>query len=299
MGTLTLQDYSTQVQSLLHDFTNSSWSATEITNRINDARKDVSMDMQCVRSLKVPVTLIQGQETYSYNGAVCGAQVLTAGSNYGTGNVGVTFSSPPAGGVQAFGFATATSGVITSITMTQWGQGYTSVPSVTIAGVGSGATARAVTMINTINVITISNLWNTMRYTLSFRGFSTFQAWARMLQSQGFQSQPGIWTIHQGDELVYVDPPPNQAYVSEWDVVSLSTPLVNTTDVDTQIPDPWAQAVQFKAAAYLLMKHQNFGAAEYYEGKYDAKVPRIITGAGGYRVTNPYNKSYLQKMRRA
>lgn len=300
MGTLALQDYFNQVQSLIHDFTFSAWSQSEITNRINDARKDVSLDMQCVRTLKTGVQLLQGQEIYSYNGAVAGANVTAGGSNYGNGLiVPVTFTAAPAGGITALGVGNLTGGVLTSISMTQWGQGYTSPPTVAVGGSGSGAAATAVTLINTINVITISNIWNTMRYMLSFKGFSVFQAWARMLQQQGFTSQPGIWTIHQQDQLVYIDPPPNQLYTSEWDIVSLSSPLVNLTDIDTQIPDPWAQAVQFKAAEYLLMKHQNFSQSEYYGRKYREKVPQVITGAGGIRIPNPYNRSFYEKMRRA
>lgn len=300
MGTLTLQDYFNQVQSLIHDYTNSSWSQAEITRRINDARKDTAMDCQCVRKLKTQVQLLTGQEIYAYEGAVGGAIVTAGGSNYGTGStVPVTFTAAPSGGTTATAIGNLTGGALSSITMTQWGQGYTSPPAVTVGGIGTGAAATAVTMINVLNVISISNIWNTMRYTLSFAGFSRFQAWARMLQSQGFQSEPGMWTIHQGDKFVYVDPPPNQIYTSEWDIVSLpQTQLVNLTDVDTDIPDPYAQAVQFKAAHYLLLKHQNFGQAEFYENKYHAKVPQVITGSGGYRIPNPYNRSFLQKMRR-
>lgn len=314
MGTLTLSDYFDQVQSLIHDFTGSAWSQTEITRRINDARKDVAMSCQCVRSLRGPlpaaitqsvplvggVQLLTGQEIYSYDGAVCGANVTAGGSNYGTNaTVPISFDAAPAGGTTAAGFGNLTSGSLTSITMTQWGQGYTSPPNVTIGGIGTGAAATAVTMINVLNVISISVIWNTMRYTLSFRGFTTFQAWARMLQSQGFQSEPGIWTIHAGDKFVYIDPPPNQVYTSEWDVTTLpQKKLVNLTDVDTDIPDPWAQAVQFKAAAYLLMKHQNFAQVQYYENKYNEMVPQVVTASGGYRIPNPYNKSMLMKMRR-
>jgi hypothetical protein len=299
MSTLALQDYVNQVQSLIHDSTNSAWSQAEIISRINDARKDVSLDMQCVRTLKTGVQLLLNKETYNYVGAVAGANVTAGGSNYGAGStVPVTFAAAPPGGTTALGIGNLTGGVLTSISLTQWGQGYTSAPSITIGGIGSGAAASPVMLINILNVISISNLWNTMRYTLSFRGFTVFQAWARMLQSQGFTSQPGIWTIHQQDQLVYVDPPPNQLYLSEWDVVQIASPLVALTDIDTQIPDPWAQAVQFKAAELLLMKHQNFGQSEYYARNYDRYVPRVIAGAGGYRIANPYNRSFYEKMRR-
>lgn len=298
MSTLTLQDYFNQVQSLIHDFTGSAWSSTEVTNRINDARKDVSLDMQCVRSLKVGVQLLQGQEIYAYDGAVAGATVTAGGSNYLGTTVPVTFTAAPAGGITAQGFGNITNGALTSITLTNWGQGYTVVPAITIGGTGSGAAATPVTMINMINVVSISNIWNLQRYTLSFRGFTVFQAWARMLNPQSYQSQPAIWTIHQQDRLVYLDPPPSQVFLSEWDVVSLTTPLVALTDVDTQIPDPWAQCVQYKAAEYLLFKMQNFGQAEFYARKYDQRVPRIVAGAGGVRIINPYNRSFIEKMRR-
>jgi hypothetical protein len=300
MGTLALQDYFNQVQSLIHDYTNSAWSQAEITRRINDARKDVAMSCQCVRTLKTQVQLLTNQEIYSYHGAVGGAIVTAGGSNYDGGTtVPVSFGTPPAGGVQALGFGNLTNGALTSITMTQWGQGYTSTPTITIGGNGTGAAATAVAFVNVMNILSISVIWETMRYTLSFRGFGVFQAWARMLQSMGFQSEPGMWTIHQGDKFVYIDPPPNQIYPSEWDITTLpQTQLVNLTDIDYDIPDPYAEAVQFKAAHYLLLKHQNFAQANYYEEKYQQMVPAVTVASGGYRIPNPYNKSFLQKMRR-
>lgn len=314
-----------QVQSLIHDVSFSSWTQQEIIDRINDARKDVSNDMNCVRSL-LPVTLITKQEIYPYNedGIVAGARIVWTSTTFVGSKIPVRFSPAPLNGTTAEGFGIIEGGRLTHIMLTQWGRGYTEAPRIHIPPASvfwinrwrhevswqsvfgrveffnvSGGRATAVMLDNLINVLSISVIWNTRRYTLSFRGFNVFQAWARMLQAQGWTSQPSIWTIHQQDRLVYLDPPPNQLYLSEWDVVRQAFPLVNLSDVDTDIPDPWAQAVQFRAAEYLLMKHQNFGQVEFYRARYDAYVPRIIAGAGGVRVTNPYNRSAVQKIRRA
>ena len=302
MTVLTLGAYLRQVQSLVHDSTESAWTRREMFERINDARKDVSLDMQCVRTLVTGVQLMTGVEVYNFDGAVCGATVTVPGAGYAGPIATVTFGPPASGGVQALGYANVVNGVVTQVIMTQWGQWYSQVPTLQItdpAGPGTGAMAVPVTMLNAINVISLSNLWNTMRYSLSYRTFSIFQAWARSLQAQGFKSHPGMFTIRPGENLVYVEPVPDQTYFSEWDIVKLADPLVGLATIDREIKDPYAQAVQYKAASYLLMKHQNFQQAEFYEQKYDMRVPRIVAGAGGIRIANPYNRSAFEKMRRA
>ena len=295
--TATLQTYITQVQSLVHDSTFSAWSQQQLTDYINAAREDTALDMHCYRHNTVGVQLLTGQEIYSIDGAVCGASVTTPGSGYPPTTT-VTFDAPPAGGVQALGVPTITAGAITGINLTQWGKGYATVPNITITGVGgSGAAATAITFINTFQIIGISNTWNNQRYSLSFRGFTLFQAYFRF-QPIAYVSRPGVWTIHPQDLNVYLQSPPDQLYFSEWDVLSTPTPLVNLTDLDTQIRPPWNKAVQFRAAALALMKKQNFAQADYYDRKYEQRVPRYIIGTAGIRLPNPYNRSFQRKIAR-
>ena len=64
-------------------------------------------------------------------GAVSGTTVGTAGANYSL-IPNVFFSAPPAGGVQATGYAVMSSGALSSITMVNPGAGYTSAPTITI-----------------------------------------------------------------------------------------------------------------------------------------------------------------------
>jgi hypothetical protein len=296
--TSTLANYTTDVQSLVHDSSFSTWSQSDLTGYINQARSDTALDMHCVRHNTTGVQLLFNQEIYSINGAVCGANLLTGGTGYSANTV-VTFTAAPAGGVTATGAAQIANGVITAILMSAWGSEYQATPTITITdtGGGTGATATAVTFLNTFQIVNISNIWNNERYTLNFRGFTLFQAYCRAWTTM-FTSRPWIWTLHPQDLNVYLRPIPDQLYYSEWDVISLPIPLVNLTDVDTQVIPPWNQAVKFRAAALALMKKQNFGQAEYYDKKYQERVPRYIMGAGGIRIPNPYNRSFQRKMAR-
>jgi len=316
-----LSDYIAQVQFLVHDTTNADFSQSELTSAINNARKAVALDFHCVRDLYLssppgvvapaganpyrPVSIIANQEAYqllgnnSQNGQLVGATVTAGGANYTAATV-VTFAAAPAGGVTALGSPVITNGAVTGINVTRWGNGYTpgSTPSVTIfdSGGGSGAAATAVLFQNTFNVISISNLWGNQRYMLAFRGFTLFQAYMR---SQLFFTQrPLIWTIHEQTGVVLIQPPPDQAYQTEWDVLSLPRPLVNLSDVDTQIIDPWADAVQYYAAQLCLTKLQNFEQADYLLKIYAARVPRIIIGAGGVRIPNVYHKTFQRRVMR-
>jgi hypothetical protein len=117
-----------------------------------------------------------------------------------------------------------------------------------------------------------------------------------MWNTIGFQGAPGMWTHHQQGQQVYIQPPPDQLYLAEFDTIFMPAPLVATSDEDTQIIDPWARAVQFKAASYLLYKHQNLGQVGQMEAKYESLVPRIITTAGGIRFGNPYHVTFQRRV---
>lgn len=287
----TLSTYLTQVQRLVHDVTGASFSSAELIDYINTAREDTSLDMHCVRSLRTKVCLIPGQEIYPLDGAVVGANV-TSGGVYAS-PPSVTFSA--GGTVTAQGTAILTNNVVTDIAMTQWGHGYTSAPAIIFNP--AGAIATPVWFNNVFNVISITNIWNNQRYLLNWRGFTLFQAYFRAWNMM-FNARPGVWTIHPQDLVVYVRPAPDQIYWSEWDVISLAAPLVNLSDIDMQVKLPWNKAVQFRAAALALMKTQNFEQAQFMDAKYDARVPRFVTGQGGIRIPNVYNRSFQRKVER-
>lgn len=313
-----LSDYITQVQFLVHDQTNADFSTAELTSQINNARTAVALDFHCCRQafLQPPpnapnaglynsVTVIPNQELYplvganGLNGIVVGAIPFGVGANY-TPATTITFAAGPAGSTLPTAVPVITGGKIFSINMTQWGTGYTPgvAPTITITdpGGGSGATAQATMFNNVFNVISISYLWGNQRYMLRYRAFTLFQAYMR---SQLFFTQRGlIWTIHEQMGRVLIQPPPDQPYQTEWDVLCLPMPLVNSTDFDAQIVPPWSDAVQYYAAYLCLMKLQNFEQAEFMLKLYSARVPKIIIGAGGVRIPNPYNKNFQRRVTR-
>jgi hypothetical protein len=322
-----LSDYTSQVQFLIHDQTNADFSQLELTNAINNARAATALDFNCCRVTYLaatsnapntafynPVSVIANQELYplvgqnGQHGIVVGANVRTGGTGYSPATT-VTFAAGPAGSVQATGVPIITNGVITQINMTAWGTGYVPVlpvsspngavpPTVTIAdtGGGTGATATATMFNNVHNVIQISYLWGDQRYSLLWRGNMLFQAYMR---SQNFFTQRGmVWTINQQNGWVQIQPPPDQSYITEWDVIAVPIPLVLTTDPDMQIRPPYDDCVQYYAAYLCLMKLQNFEQAEKLLALYSARVPKTIIGTGGVRIPNPYNKNFQRRVSR-
>jgi hypothetical protein len=324
-----LSDYIAQLQFLLHDQGAQDFSQAELINAINNARTAVALDFQCVRqtymtppnavanpTIYQPVSIISQQEVYALNGqpgnsnggVVVGATINNGGSGYGA-NTTVTFSAGPAGSVLALGVPVIASGVITAINMTQWGTGYLpavpgtasytiNLPTITFGntGGGVGATATPVLFNNVFNVLSISNIWGNQRYMLKYRGFTMFQAYMR---SQLFWRQrPLIWTIQEEMGLVLIQPPPDQPYQTEWDTVSVPMPLLQPTDNDTQIIAPANDAIQYYAAHYCLNKLQNFNQAQYMLQIYSSRVPKIIIGKQGFRIPNPYHKTFQRRMMR-
>ena len=302
----------------MHDTTASSWPLARVISRINEARLDAARDMHCIRRNVTGIQLIPGQEIYQLQGAVGGATVTSGGSNYGTGTtVQIAFSAPPAGGITAQGVGNLTNGSLSSISMTVWGVGYVAPPTITIGGTGSGAAATPVVLFqsnplspligNPLAITKIAFIWNLERRTLRYLNFTLFDAYARLWVTPSFNAPPGVWTHHLQDNpggygstggLVYIQPPADQLYVSEWDIAFLPSPLVALTDLDTQVVDPWARAVQFRAAENLLMKHQNMGMVSWYGQKYDEFVPRVITTSGGIRIPNIYNRNFQRRVMR-
>lgn len=293
-----LSDYLTQIRNLVHDVGAVDFPDATLINYINNARNAVALDFSCVTQFIAGMNLIAQQEAYSFNGVIGGANITNGGVNYVTPVVAI--AAPPAGGIQATATAVQTAGVVTGITMTNWGQGYITAPAVTITdstGPGASATATAIGIFNAYNVLFINVIWGNQRYQLRFRGFTLFNAYMRS-QLQ-YYMRPGAFSMAPIQmQQVYLQPVPDQVYGTEWCVFTLPYALVNPTDADMQVLQPQADAVQYYAAFLALMSLQNFGQADYMMKLYDRRVPKIITGTGGIRIPNPYNKNFQRRVAR-
>jgi hypothetical protein len=304
---VTLQDYITQIEELVHDVSGVDWSTSEMTSYVNAARKRTALDLHNVRTLIQNATIIPGQvtplggtpvalgEQYPLNGGVCGGAITNVGSGY-TSVPTVNIGAPPAGGTQATAIAVVTNQTVTQIQMTNWGAGYTAVPSMTITGGGgASAAATALAMTKAFDWASISVLNGNLRYMLSWVPFTWFQAFMRAYTLQ-FRP-PAVWTIHDGANKIFLYPIPDQSYPVDIDQIILPDDLVAVTDVDTQVIPPEDDCVQYYGAYKALLKLQNFEQAEYYKKTYDARVNAMQVGRQTRRIISPYRTFYRRTAR--
>lgn len=302
-----LQDYINQLRAIIHDTNSADFTDLTLTNFINQARTRVAQDTHCVRGFLsvtggTALNTIGGQENYSYSGSVGGITVLTGGSNYTNPSISFTNAMGDPG-VGAKASAVVTNGVITAINMTNWGQGYGLAPTVNITDItGTGATTSATVLANILDIISINVLWGAERIMHGYLSFSAFQTFCRSLTFN--QDVPSIYTLHQGILQAFLFQIPDQAYTMEWDILTLPTPLVNNTDVDTQVISPWNDAVQLYAASLCHASLGNYSMADYWysgkpqsPGKYDSRIVQLPKTAFSRRVYNPY-RAYLKRWRR-
>jgi hypothetical protein len=258
------------------------------------------MDFHNVRYLLQNSSLIAGQEQYPLFSAVTGLTINNGGNNYVTPVI--TIPAPGAGGIQATAQAVVVNGVITQINMTNWGLGYTSIPSpviVTDVGGGSGAQLTAMASVNMFDIVSISVLWGTQRYTLGWLPYTPFDAFCR--SNPTLRRQPAVWTVYDGTvpapggvmpNTIFVYPIPDQAYLCNLDMIGLPNPLVNTSDVDTQVIPPINDCVQYYAAYLALSKLQNYEQAMTWEKKYDARAGQVIRTKQDRRIPNIYRNQW-------
>lgn len=302
-----LQDYINNLRALIHDTNSSDFNDATLINFINQARVRVAEDTHCVRGfLSVTggsaLNTIGGQENYNYNGTVGGVNLTAGGTTYT--NPTITFTNAVGDpGTGAAASAVVTNGVITNIFMTNWGQNYGLAPTVNISdSTGSGAKATATVLTNILDIISITVIWGAERIMHGYLPFSMFQALCRQLTFN--ESVPSIYTLHQGITQAFLFQIPDEAYVMEWDILTLPTALTSNTQVDTQIVSPWSDLVQLYAAYLCHASLGNYSMADYWytgrdqnPGKYDSRAKQLPARAFSRRVYNPY-RTYLKRWRR-
>ena len=290
---MALNQYLTDTELLLNDPNNLFFSTTSLTNWINQARNRIAEVSQCL-----PV-LIPGA------GSILTIAVANGGSGYGVAPT-VTISAPDASGtvVQATATATVTGGQVTAITVVNSGSGYVATPTVTLSGGGYSvaATPGAVTLtpyvatvagqetyplnaapISTtvlnqqgyqrvIGVQSISVSWGSMKPTLDFVPFTTFQAQYRAYNI-GNQNYPSVWTrLGRGaSQVIYLWPVPGQA--SQMEIVAYCQPIPLVTDATYEaIPEPFTSGVKYYAAYLAYMNAQRKDDAMFMASLYKERM---------------------------
>jgi hypothetical protein len=135
-----------------------------------------------------------------------------------------------------------------------------------------------------VDILGISLYWGNTRFKLNYMSFSEFDAYVRAWQL--YQTRPVIFT-RMGATQVYLGPVPDQAYVTDWDVAIIPTPMVLTTDPET-IPLPFTDPVQYWAAFRAKYKEQAYGEADMFEKRYAREGLRAARSFMTRVLPNPY-----------
>lgn len=277
--------YEYQVLDLLHDPNFARWTQSQIDSYINTARKQLVMDTGCLRTLQ-PSYCTGGQESYTF-GQVTGAVVSLGGSGY----TAPTVSFTGGGGSGVAAVLSVAGGAVNAITFTNFGSGYSSVPTATITditGVGAQLSLGIVSSY-TFDVLGIAVLWGTERYYAQWRPFRTFSAWFRPFTAAAYQRQPAAWTDY-GDTQFFLGPTPDQSYPIELDTIILPTPFVvgDTSTVDA-IPAKSQDPIQFYAAYLAKKNSRNMGEAESFLQDYNRRLAEVVAAYTG-RVPDQYSE---------
>jgi hypothetical protein len=275
--------YEFLVTDLLHDPTFNRWSQEQIDTYVNIARRQLVMDTGCLRALQ-PTYLTKGKEQYFF-GEVTGAVI----SNGGQGYTNPTVAFVGGGGTGAAATLTQSAGVIATISFTNFGSGYVSVPAAVITdptGV-NGLIDCGILSFLTFDVLAINPLWGNQRYQLDWYPWRNFSSMFRQWQAEAYQRQPVAWAAY-GDTSVFIGPPPDQSYAIEFDTVVLPTPFEvgDETTVDS-IPAMAQDPIPIYAA-YLAKKNaQNLGEAEAHLNDYRRRMLEVTSAYTG-RIKSQY-----------
>lgn len=284
----TLTEYTTETRALLNDPNAQFYTQANVTRWINQGRKRVAGDAQCVRAM--PRT----------SGGVLSIAVTAGGSGYSVAPT-VSITAPDAYGVgfvNATATATVLAGAVTAVTVTLAGTGYVNTPTVSFSGgggTGAAATAtlqsRMTTMANqevydfsTANAIltsqnpaiasvlgvqTVAVSWGATFPVMRVIPFSAMQAYLRSVNLMA-QNFPAV-AAQYGQGLsgsIYLYPIPAQLSEMRWDCYCLPVDLTSDATPDA-IPYPWTECVPFLACYYAYMNAQrrddaNMMLKEYY-----------------------------------
>jgi hypothetical protein len=277
-----LSTYEVQVADLLHDLNNTKWTIPQLDRYINEARRKLVKDTGCLRTLQ-QAFVTQAQEAYTF-GQITGGVINAGGANYTAPTIAFSGGGGGSGVAATLGVS---GGAVNAINFTNFGSGYTSVPSYLITdATGSGASLSfGILSANTFDILNTSIVWGSQRYSLEWRAFRILSALMRQWLAASYTRQPVMWATY-GQSQTYLGPPPDQSYPVEWDTIILPTDLADYVTNDP-IPIVMQDSIKFYAAHTAKFNSQSFGEAESFLGQYRNKMLEDCAAYTG-RIPNIY-----------
>lgn len=142
---------------------------------------------------------------------------------------------------------------------------------------------------STIDILNINLYWGDSRWPLYYMAWTDFNAQLRFWQN--YTGRPIGFSMY-GPKTIYIGPKPDQAYTVELDTVVLPTPLVSGSDVDTDIPDPFTEAVPYFAAHKAKYQEQSYGESEIFKQEYTKEILGCLNSTFTRRLPSVYQSGY-------
>jgi len=142
---------------------------------------------------------------------------------------------------------------------------------------------------NTIDIININLYWGDSRWPLYYMAWTDFNAQLRFWQN--YNGRPIGFSMY-GIKTIYIGPKPDQAYVIELDTVVLPTDMVAGADVETDIPTPFTEAVQYFAAHKAKFQEQSYGESEIFKQEYTKEILGCLNSTFTRRLPSVYQSGY-------
>jgi hypothetical protein len=279
----TLSGYITEVRRLLHDANGNFYSDSELTDYINEARKQTVRDTGCLRKIQIsqtPMSPVAG----GANPVAWTAGATVATNDYVFSNIFIykvtvggvlgTDSPPyPSSNNVYPPSAPFTDGTATL----QYAGNCEKLPF-----------AAFPESINTVDIVNINLYWGNSRVPLQYLPWTQFNAQLRYWQN--YIGRPVAFSVY-GQQTVFISPVPDQVYSIEMDTVVLPEDLVLGSEVDVLI-EPYVSAVPYFAAHKAKFKEQSYGEAEIYKQNYIQEVRNVLTTTMTRRIPNPYSTPF-------
>lgn len=137
-----------------------------------------------------------------------------------------------------------------------------------------------------IEVLSVTIYWGNMRVICTNRSFTEQNAKLRIFQN--YQTRPGSVAM-VGNNVLYVNPIPDQNYVSDWDVVILPSPLQTSGDPEV-LPVVFQPPVAFYAAHLAKFSEQSIEESSIFEKEYTKKLQAAAWAAFSSRFRDAYRR---------
>jgi len=305
-----LNSYIAQIQRFARDQKQTFLDTGNLTDYINQARREVAMRAQCIRVVPpISGSIVSWKVTNEGSGYSNNPTLTITGPDFPSGKL------PSPGGAQATATAIVSGGKIVSIFSQFGGYGYFQ-PQMTITDVtGTGATATPV--MSPLALVTqareeysfsdfdlstfpgvkeiyyvrsASIIYSNYRYSLPCYAFSIYQAMIRQFPYQ-YQYTPTFMSQFGQGALgtLFFYPLPSQSYQVELDCCCIPSDLTDNQSVEA-LPDPWTDAVPYFATMLAFQELQSLNNAKFYEDQFNRRCLGYSQYARAGRMTNPYGR---------